>query len=216
MDMKKATALLCAVTVSLGSVAAPVFANPSITAVNTVAAETTVVDTGFTSQTFIGKVIKVVAAAVEDYKEKSTKIASVIEMLQDTAATHTTKDLLTAAGVDFAAGKEFKTESGAVIDPTTLEPVTTLSAFAYEDGKLLENGKIEATIPSCEALVGVEKEEVVIVQFDDEVLADDAAAAEDEDGVYFIEPTELESATGKFTAQFPCTGPFFATLKGAK
>lgn len=214
MDMKKATALLCAASVTLGSMVTPVFANPSISAVTTVEAETTVVDNGFTSSNFLGKVIKVVAAAVEDYKEKSTKIANVIEMLQDTAATHTTTDLLKAVGVDFSAGKEFKTESGNVIDPAELETVTTLSTFTYEDGALLENGKIEATIPSCEALVGVEKEDVVIVQLDDEALADDATV--EEDGVYFIEPTELESATGKFTAQFPCTGPFFATIKAAK
>lgn len=213
MDMKKATALLCAVSVTLCGAATTAFAAPSISSVNTATTQTTSASSEYTSEIFRGKAIKVIAATVEHYKDTNAKIANVIEMLQDAAQTHTTKDLLEAVGVTFTAGKEFKTVDGIAIDPTEYEPVTKMSTFTYEDGKLLEDGKIEIEVPNCEALVGVEKEDVVVVQLDDEVLTEEAA---EDEGVYFIQPKELDSKTGSFTAQFPCTGPFFVTAKVAK
>ncbi|MDO4338429.1 MAG: hypothetical protein Q4C91_10125 [Eubacteriales bacterium] len=229
--MKKAAAILCAVTVTFSSMAAPVYANPSIGEVNAMESEDNVnIDSEYTSSHFLGRIIKVVTSVIDKYRERSEKIVDIIDMLQDQEVTYTTKEILEKAGVVFAdesgkfvgkdgVNKEFKTIDGNIVDPTELEPVTTLSSFEYDDGMLLENGRIEVTVPSCEALVGTEKEDVVIVQIEDEAHeeleeeVENKVDTSDDEGVYFIEPKELESDTGKFTAEFPCTGPFFATIK---
>ena len=149
----------------------------------------------------------------EDYLERNENIARAIEMLLDPEETYTVRELMETVGADFTT-TDFFTTDGQEIDPEELEPIISFSKFVNEKKELIENGQLEAVIPSCEALVGMNREDIVIIQFDEEILKQvEEGLAEPEDAIYLIIPDEINEETGGFTAKFPCTGPFFVTVR---
>lgn len=212
--MKKLVALACAAALAVS--AAPVYANPSIADVYSFVEETIAVE-----ETSIdipeGDAVVVDNAEVEQYKEFEA-IQEVIEMLNDTENTYTVVELLEAAGVTFVdennEEKTFKTTDGNDVDPAELEVITRLLTFEYEsNGELLEDGTIKATLPACEALKGEKAENIIIVQYDLEQYEKMLAGEDVEIEPYFIEVLDIDEETGAITAVFPCTGPFFITVK---
>lgn len=202
----KLTAAVCAAAITL-SMAPTAFANPSIEHVTmeTKVIETKPESTYTTVEIPEGENVIVKPAAVEEYEEDE-ELSKAIEMLLDTEEVYTTVEILEAVGFSLVdedgQKKDIRTTKDNPVDPENLDVVTYMSNFAFEsDGRLLPNGKIEATIPGTESLKGEKIERVIIVQIDPE-----------DHIVYFIELESLEE-DGTFTAQFPCTGPFFVTIR---
>ena len=194
----------------------PVMANPSIV---DVANETVVavIDT-LSDYTDISledeKDILVVASKEETFADYP-EIQQVVKDLLDKDHVFTTVELLERAGVKLydsdGRQKEYFTTKGNPIDPTKLDPITHISNFEYEDGTMLDNGPIEATLPGCEAVQQEKIERVILVQFDLEQYERLYAGEEVELKPYFIE-CDVLLEDGTITAQFPCTGPFFIVI----
>lgn len=192
-------------------------ASPSIGNVNVIETQENVnivEESEYTSENLRDKIIPVKRSEAEDYENRNADIATAIEMLLDPEHTYTTQELVqTVIGAEAAAGT-FLTENGTETTLADLEPVTTFSSFIDQEGNLLEEGRLEAVIPSCETLIGVDPEDIIIVQYDEQVLADvEAGLADPADAVHLIEVDAFDAETGGFTAKFPCTGPFFVTLR---
>ncbi|MDO5335995.1 MAG: hypothetical protein Q4E89_00845 [Eubacteriales bacterium] len=202
----KLTAVVCAAALTL-SMAVTAFANPSIEHVTmeTTVAQISPESTYTTVEIPEGENVVVKPATSEEYADDE-EISQAIEMLLDTENVYTTVEILEALGFSIVdengEKKDIRTTKDNPVDPEKLDIVTYMSNFAFEsDGRLLPNGRIEATVPETESLKGEKLERVIIVQVDPE-----------DHTIYFIELESLEE-DGTFTAQFPCTGPFFITVR---
>lgn len=196
--------------------ASSVMANPSIVNVVNetvqVAIDTT---SGYTDISLEdGKDILVVATQEETYADYP-EIQQTVKDLFDKEHAYTTPELLERAGVSLketdGMQKEFFTTQGNPIDLKKLDPITHISNLEYDDGILLNNGKIKVTIPGCEAVQQEKIERILIVQFDLEQYERLYAGEDVELEPYFIECDELLE-DGTITAQLPCTGPFFIVI----
>lgn len=213
--MKKCTWILSLCMASFMA-ASPAMANPSIMDVTNETVEVVInLTSGYTNISLKDENDILVVASKEETFADFPEIQQVVKNLLDKEHVFTTVELLESAGINIynkdGRKKEYFTTKGNPIDPTKLDPITHMSRFEYEDGTLLDNGMIEATISGCEAIRQEKIERIIIVQFDLEQYERLQAGEDVELEPYFIECDELLE-DGTITAQFPCTGPFFIAI----
>lgn len=213
--MKKRTWILSLCMASFMAVS-PVMANPSIMDVANQPVEAEIDTTsGYTNISLDAEKRILVVPTKEKTYADYPEIQQVVKDLLDEDHVFTTVELLERAGVNLydedGRQKEYFTTKGNPIDPTKLDLITRMSNFEYEDGTLLDNGQIYATIPGCESVKQEKIGRIIIVQFDVEQYERLYAGEDVELEPYFIECDELLE-DGTITAQFPCTGPFFIVI----
>lgn len=200
--MRKLTAVLCAVVLTLG-MAATVFANPSISTIGT---EKVTVSAETAAKLGEGMSIAVKEAAPENYENAA--VAEAVKKLNDNATKITMAEILAILKIDAGTAK---TESGKAIELTKYEPITKFADLVVTDGASVEynvNGEVisvEATI-TLDAVKGAKAEDLLIMQLNPKT-----------GDTYLIEFEEdkFDAETGEVTVTFPCLGPFTVLEKTA-
>lgn len=194
--MKKMTGVVCVMAL-ISSMAVTVSANPSIHSVISENRAVAIVESSYTTVELTEEKV-IVKEAEESIFQEHENIQKVISMLKEKENVYTTAELLDTVGVELEETVLTTKENEIIVEK--LEPITTMTAFVYEEsGERLADGKIEAVIQGGEATKGEKKENLIVVQFEimEEVIV-----------VHFVEMEELQE-DGTYRAQFPCTGPFF-------